>query len=76
MANGHVAATQKRNREDQDGHRYDQMPSNGGREIPTGIKADPERFRCSAVFFARTYCSICQANHEWFAKEAWVYEPS
>jgi hypothetical protein len=47
-----------------------------GREIPTGIKADRERFRCSAVFFARTYCSICQANHEWFAKEAWVYEPS
>jgi hypothetical protein len=28
------------------------------------------------VFFARTFCSICQANHEWFAKEAWVYEPS
>jgi hypothetical protein len=47
-----------------------------GREIPTGIKADRERFRCSAVFFARTYCSICQANHEWFAKEAWVCEPS
>lgn len=47
-----------------------------GREISTGIKADRERFRRSAVFFARTYCSICQANHEWFAKEAWVYEPS
>jgi hypothetical protein len=47
-----------------------------GRAIPTGIKADRERFRCSAVFFARTYCSICQANHEWFAREAWVYEPS
>jgi hypothetical protein len=28
------------------------------------------------VFFARTHCSICRANHEWFAKEAWVYEPS
>lgn len=47
-----------------------------GREIPTGIKADRERFRCSAVFFARTHCSICQTNHDWFAKEAWVYEPS
>jgi hypothetical protein len=47
-----------------------------GREIPTGIKADREGFRCSAVFFARAYCSICQANHEWFAKDAWVYEPS
>jgi hypothetical protein len=47
-----------------------------GRAIPTGIKADHESFRCSAVFFARTLCSICQANHDWFAKEAWVYEPS
>jgi len=42
-----------------------------GRAIPTGIKADRESFRCSAVFFARTHCSICQTNHDWFAKEAW-----
>jgi hypothetical protein len=47
-----------------------------GRAISTGIKADRESFRCSAVFFARTHCSICQTNHDWFAKEAWVYEPS
>jgi hypothetical protein len=47
-----------------------------GRAIPTGIIADRESFRCSAVFFARTHCAICQTNHEWFAKEAWVYEPS
>jgi hypothetical protein len=47
-----------------------------GRAIPTGIKADRESFRCSAVFFARTHCAICQTNHDWFAKEAWVYEPS
>jgi len=40
-----------------------------GRAIPTGIKADRESFRCSAVFFARTHCSICQTNHDWFAKE-------
>jgi hypothetical protein len=66
---------QKRNREDQMGIVMIKCPQTG-REIPTGIKADRERFRCSAVFFARTYCSICQANHEWFAKEAWVYEPS
>jgi hypothetical protein len=46
-----------------------------GRPIPTGMKADREKFRCSTVFFARTYCSICQTNHEWFAKDAWVYEP-
>jgi hypothetical protein len=47
-----------------------------GRAIPTGIKADRESFRCSAVFFARTHCPICQTNHDWFAKEGWVYEPS
>ena len=52
-----------------------------GREISTGIKADREKFRSSVVFFARTFCSLCKANHEWFAKDAWVkearvYEPS
>jgi len=46
-----------------------------GQDIPTGMKADRERFRCSPVFFARTFCSICQADHEWFAREAWVHEP-
>jgi hypothetical protein len=45
-----------------------------GRVVSTGIKADFEQFRCSAVFFARTLCSICNSNHEWFAKEAWVSE--
>lgn len=47
-----------------------------GCAIPTGIKADRESFRSSAVFFARTYCTICQTNHEWFAKDAWLQEPS
>jgi hypothetical protein len=37
---------------------------------------DGERFRCSAVFFSRTYCRMCVATHEWFAREAWVYEPA
>jgi hypothetical protein len=46
-----------------------------GRAIPTGMKADRDKFRRSAVFFARAYCSICQTNHEWFAREAWVHEP-
>jgi hypothetical protein len=46
-----------------------------GQAIPTGMKADLERFRRSPVFFARTFCSICQANHEWFARDAWVQEP-
>ena len=47
-----------------------------GRAIPTGMKTDREAFRCSAVFFARTYCTICRISHEWFAKEAWVHEPA
>jgi hypothetical protein len=45
-----------------------------GNAIPTGIEIDGERFRCSAVFFSRTYCKMCAATHEWFAREAWVYE--
>ena len=46
-----------------------------GQSISTGMKADRERFRRSPVFFARTFCLNCQANHEWFAREAWVHEP-
>jgi hypothetical protein len=46
-----------------------------GSAIPTGIETDCEKFRRSAVFFSRTYCRICAATHEWFAREAWVYEP-
>jgi hypothetical protein len=46
-----------------------------GSAISTGMRADRDRFRCSPVFFARTYCSLCHASHEWFAKEAWVHEP-
>ena len=47
-----------------------------GRAISTGMKADQERFRCSPVFFARTFCAICESSHEWFATEAWVHEPA
>lgn len=46
-----------------------------GQAIPTGIKTDRESFRRSAVFFARTRCPICVAEHAWFAREAWVDEP-
>lgn len=46
-----------------------------GRAISTGMTAERESFRCSAVFFARSYCAICETNHEWFAREAWVDEP-
>jgi hypothetical protein len=47
-----------------------------GHAIPTGIKTDRESFARSAVFFARTRCPICRADHAWFAREAWVAEPS
>jgi hypothetical protein len=47
-----------------------------GHAIPTGITVDREKFRSSTVFFARTYCAICRANHEWFAREAWLCESS
>ena len=46
-----------------------------GRAIATGLEADHEVFRRSPVFFARTFCSICNTSHEWFAREAWVHEP-
>jgi hypothetical protein len=45
-----------------------------GRHIPTGIVADRDRFNATPVFFARVHCPICQTEHEWFAKEAWVRE--
>jgi hypothetical protein len=47
-----------------------------GRAIPTGIKTDREIFRRSIVFFARTHCPICNTDHAWFAREAWVHESS
>jgi hypothetical protein len=43
-----------------------------GREIRTGYEADVTNFRAMPVFFARSYCPICQTEHEWFAQEAWV----
>jgi len=46
-----------------------------GRAIPTGIKTDRQSFQPSAVFCARTRFPICQADHAWFAREAWVDEP-
>ena len=46
-----------------------------GETIPTGIKADRVKFECSPVFFADTYCAICDADHRWFARDAWVEEP-
>ena len=47
-----------------------------GDAIPTGILTDRESFRRSAVFFSRTSCPLCRTDHAWFAREAWVHEPS
>jgi len=46
-----------------------------GRDISTGMTVDRARFNSTPVFFANTYCPICRATHEWFAKDAWVCEP-
>jgi hypothetical protein len=45
---------------------------NTGRDIPTGLVADRESFRATPVFFSRTFCPLCQRQHEWFAQQAWV----
>jgi hypothetical protein len=45
-----------------------------GRAVSTGRYVLPATFRCSPVFFGRTYCPLCQVVHEWFAKDAWVCE--
>ena len=46
-----------------------------GHAIPTGIESDRETFLRSVVFYANTRCPVCRANHNWFAREAWVEEP-
>ena len=46
-----------------------------GCEISTGIQMDRSTFQSMPVFFARTLCPICQTQHEWFARAAWVQEP-
>jgi hypothetical protein len=45
-----------------------------GREISTGMRTDQDSFKTAPVFFARSYCPLCQTEHEWFAKDAWVRE--
>lgn len=47
-----------------------------GHAISTGIETDRESFRRSTVFFSRTLCPFCRADHVWFARDAWVDEPS
>jgi hypothetical protein len=48
--------------------------TNTGRNIHMGIFADRLSFNYTPVFFARVRCPICRTEHEWFAKEAWVFE--
>jgi hypothetical protein len=45
-----------------------------GHDIPTGMMADRSSFSATPVFFARVLCPICNTQHEWFARQAWVCE--
>ena len=45
-----------------------------GSTISTGIQTELSTFNNSPVFFARTVCPLCQSQHEWFARTAWVHE--
>jgi hypothetical protein len=45
-----------------------------GRAISTGMRADRSTFSRTPVFIARAFCPLCRADHEWFAKDAWVQE--
>ena len=45
-----------------------------GRDISTGLVADRKSFATMPVFFARVLCPLCNTEHEWFAREAWLCE--
>ena len=47
---------------------------NTGVAIPTGITTARSSFDRSPVFFGCTQCPICQTNHEWFVRDAWLHE--
>ena len=40
--------------------------------VSTGIQVDRTAFHSMPVFFSSTFCPLCRATHEWFAKDAWV----
>lgn len=44
------------------------------RAIPTEMKANRANFYASSVFVSHTYCQICSATDQWFAKDAWLCE--
>jgi hypothetical protein len=33
---------------------------------------DTAEFQRAPVFFSRVQCPVCEREHEWFAKDAWV----
>ncbi len=43
-----------------------------GQEIPTGLEMNVSDFRRAPVFYAQVQCPVCDREHEWFAKDAWV----
>jgi hypothetical protein len=43
-----------------------------GLDIPTGMVADRRSFSATPVFFARVLCPLCNRQHEFFARDAWV----
>lgn len=45
-----------------------------GRQIRTGYEANAASFRQMPVFFGLTYCPICRADHQWFARDALVVD--
>jgi hypothetical protein len=45
-----------------------------GRGIKTQYEMEQERFGSTPVFFARSYCPLCRTEHEWFARDAWLFE--
>ena len=53
------------------GHAHDPLSQDGASNLYWQIRCLPT-FLSTPVFFSRTHCPLCQATHEWFAKEAWV----
>jgi len=45
---------------------------NTGLAVGTGLQAERSTFARTPVFFSRTLCPHCRAQHEWFAADAWV----
>ena len=46
-----------------------------GKCISTGMYIHRAAFGSMPVFFGSTFCPLCRTSHEWFARNAWVYNP-